>query len=108
MERRFSSNNFPLRLTTNIIKFLPDRYQVMKYLTLAPHLTCNTYAKKFFSRAQILHQFRDGPAGQQKPAVERAEKSETASSDEEGFADTEEEIKTPTGCKTPFSGNKKT
>ena len=40
--------------------------------------------------------------------LSREEKiTETASIDEEGFADAEEEIKTPTGWKTPFSGKSK-
>ena len=40
--------------------------------------------------------------------LSREQKKQTDSFDEEGFADAEEEIKTPTGWKTPFSGNPKT
>ena len=89
---------------------MPDDYQVLNYLNLAPHLTCNTYAKKFikFPKERKLRQFPDGAACEQKPAIERAEKTETASFDEKGFVDAEEEIKTPTGWKTPFSENQKT
>ena len=91
-------------------KFSHDHYEVLNSLNLAPHLTCTTYAKKFtkVQKQQKLRQFPGGGASEQKPAVERAEKTESASFDEEGFADAEEEIKTPTGWKTPFSGDQKT
>ena len=83
---------------------------MLNSLNIVPHLTCNTYAKKFIKvqKEQKLRQLPVGGASEQKPAVERAEKRETASFDEGGFADAEEEIKTPTGWKTPFSGNQKT
>ena len=56
---------------------MPDGYQVLNYLNLAPHLTCNTYAKKFIKipKEQNLRQFPDGAASEQKPASERAEKT---------------------------------
>ena len=99
---------YALQQTTS--KLSHDHYEVLNYLNLAPHLTCNTYAKKFIKvqKEQKSRQFSDGGASEQKPAVERAEKTETASFDEEGFADAEEEIKTPTSWKTPFSGSQKT
>ena len=104
------ASTFLYALQQTSSKLLPDDYQVLNYLNLAPHLTCNTYAKKFIKipKEQKLRQFPDGAASEQKPAIERAEKTETASFDEEGFADAEEEIKTPTSWKTPFSGNQKT
>ena len=88
---------------------MPDDYQVLNCLNLAPHLSSHTYAKKFIKNPKEpkLHQFSDGAASEQKPAIERAEKTETASFDEEGFADAED-IKTPAGLKTRFSGNPKT
>ena len=93
------ASTFLYALQRTSSKLLPDDYQVLNYLTVAPHLTCNTYAKRFIKipKVQKLRQFPDGAASEQKPAVERAEKTETASFDEEGFADAEEEIKTPTG-----------
>ena len=104
-----TASTFLYALQQTSSKLLPDDYQVLNYLNLAPHLTCNTYAKNFIKipKEQKLRQFPDGAASEQKPAIERAEKTETASFDEEGFADAEEEIKTPTGWKTPFSGNQK-
>ena len=104
------ASTFLYALQQTSSKLLPDDYQVLNYLNLAPHLTFNTYAKKFIKipKEQKLRQFPDGAASEQKPAIERAEKTETASFDEEGFADAEEEIKTPTGWKTPFGGNQKT
>ena len=73
-------------------KLSHDHYEVLNSWNLAPHLTCNTYAKKFIKvpKEQKLRQFPDGAASEQKPAVEGAEKPETARFDEEGFADAEE------------------
>ena len=104
------ASTFLYSLQQTLSKLSHNHYEVLKYLNLAPHLTCNTYAKKFIKvqKEQKLRQFPDGGASEQKPSVERAEKTETASFDEEGFADAEEEIKTPTSWKTPFSGNQKT
>ena len=104
------ASSFLYALQQTSPKLSLDQYEVLNSLNLAPHLTCNTYAKKLIKlqKGQKLRQFPDGGASEQKPAVERAEKTESASFDEEGFADAEEEIKTPTGWKTPFSGNQKT
>ena len=104
------ASTFLHALQQTSLKLLPDDYQTLNFLNFAPHLTCNTYAKKFISipKAQKLRQFPDRAASKQKSAVERAEKTETASFVEEGFADAEEEVKTPTAWKTPFSGNPKT
>ena len=103
------ASTFLYELQQTSSKLSHDHYEVPNSLNLAPHLTCNTYAKKFIKvqKEQKLRQFADGGASEPKPAVERAEETETASFDEEGFADAEEEIKTPTGWKTPFSGNQK-
>ena len=104
------ASTFLYALQQTSSKLSQDHYEVLISLNLAPQLTCNTYAKKFLKipKKQKLRQFPDGAAGEQRPAVEGAEKTETASFDEEGFADAEEEIKTPAGWKTPFSGNQKT
>ena len=53
-------------------KLLPDDYQILNYSNLAPHYTCNTYAKKFIKipKEQKLRQFPDGAASEQKPAIE--------------------------------------
>ena len=104
------ASTFLYALQQTSTKLSHDHYEVLNYLNLAPHHTCNTYAKKLIKvqKEQKLRHFPDGGASEQKPAVERAEKTETASFDEEGFADAEEEIKTPTSWKTPFSGNQKT
>ena len=104
------ASTFLYALQQTSSKLSHNHYEVLNYLNLEPYLTCNTYAEKFIKvqKEQKLRQFPDGGASEQKPSVESAEKTETASFDEEGFADAEEEIKTPTSWKTPFSGNQKT
>ena len=104
------ASRFLYALQQTSSKLSHDHYEVLISLPLAPHLTCNTYAKKFIKvpKEQKLRQFPDGASSEQKPAVERAAKTETAGFGEECFADAEEEIKTPTGWKTAFSGNQKT
>ena len=70
------ASTFLYALQQTSSKLLHDHYEVLNYLNLAPHLTCNTYAKKFIKvqKEQKLRQFSDGKASEQKPAVERAEK----------------------------------
>ena len=72
------ASTFLYALQQTSSKLLPDDYQVLNYLNLAPHLTCNTYAKKFIKipTEQKLRQFPDGAASEQKPAIERAEKTD--------------------------------
>ena len=72
------ASTFLYALQQTSSKLLPDDYQVLNYLNLAPHLTCNTYAKKFLKipKEKKLRQFPDGAASEQKPAIERAEKTD--------------------------------
>ena len=75
------ASTFLYALQQTSSKLSHNHYEVLNYLNLAPHLTCNTYAKKFIKvqKEQKLRQFPDGGASEKKPSVERAEKTETAS-----------------------------
>ena len=72
------ASTFLYALQQTSLKLSHDHYEVLISLNLAPHLTCNTYAKKFkkIPKEQKLRQFPDGAASEQKPAVERAEKTD--------------------------------
>ena len=59
------ASTFLYALQQTSSKLLPDDYQVLNYLNLAPHLICNTI-KKFIkiSKEQKLRQSPDGAASQ--------------------------------------------
>ena len=68
------ASTFLYALQQTSSKLSHDHYEVLNYLNFAPHLTCNTYAKKFIKvqEEQKLRQFPDGGASEQKPSVERS------------------------------------
>ena len=68
------ASTFLYALQQTSSKFSHDHYEVLNYLKLAPHLTCNTYAKKFIKiqKEQKLGQFPYGGASEQKHALSTA------------------------------------
>ena len=104
-DTEISASTFLFTLQQTSSKPTDVHFHILYHLNIPTQFTCNTYAKKFLRIAEEQKKKKlesESTDKKQNTAVKRAEETETASLDEEGFANTEEEIKPPSNWKKNF------
>ena len=83
---------YNLQQTTCKLSF--EEFSVLKHLDIGPHLTCNTYAKKFLNLSSEKRlQFLEYESDKEVASKSQRKKTKTSDNDQRNFEEAEEEIK---------------
>ena len=83
---------YNLQQTTCKLSF--EQFSVLRHLDIGPHLTCNTYAKKFLNlSSEERQQFLEYESDKEVTSISQRKKTKASDNDQRNFEEAEEEIK---------------
>ena len=83
---------YNLQQTTCKLSF--EQFSVLTHLDIGPHLTCNTYAKKFLNlSSEERLQFLEYESDKEVASKSQGKKTKASDSDQRNFEEAEEQIK---------------
>ena len=85
---------FLYNLQQTTCKLSVEQFSVLKHLDIGPHLTCNTYAKKFINLSfEERLQFLEYESDKEVASKSQRKKTKASDNDQRSFEEAEEEIK---------------